>query len=176
MLELPLAGDLLLLLFAGTFFVSTQSAKSYLEQQLSMKNADNATVLALALDQQGADKARMEETISAQFDTGSYKFIELRDPQGKLSPFSPHGYDSVSVIINALNEVAVESDGMLIIPRQALALALAGRWQALESLAGRLGALGGRRGARLGPVRARAPLPGAGRAGGRAGTGGARSF
>ena len=43
------------------------------------------------------------------------------DPQGKLSPFSPHGYDSVSVIINAIWDVAVESGGKLYIPRQALA-------------------------------------------------------
>jgi EAL domain-containing protein (putative c-di-GMP-specific phosphodiesterase class I)/GGDEF domain-containing protein len=75
---------MLFLVFAGTFLVSTQSARLYLEQQLHLKNADTATVLALALSQQGADKAQMEETISAQFDTDSYKFIELRDPAGKL--------------------------------------------------------------------------------------------
>ena len=75
---------LLVLVFAGTFLISTQFAKSYLQQQLSTKNADNAAVLALALSEQDADEARMEQTISAQFDNGSYKFIELRDPQGKL--------------------------------------------------------------------------------------------
>jgi len=43
------------------------------------------------------------------------------DPQGKLSPFSPHGYDAMSVIIAALEEVAVESGDSLVIPRKALA-------------------------------------------------------
>ena len=51
------------------------------------------------------------------------------DPQGKLSPFSPHGYDSVSVLLYAIDEVSTESDGMLTIPRQALA-------QAVRSLSG----------------------------------------
>lgn len=43
------------------------------------------------------------------------------DPQGKLSPFSPHGYDAMSVIITALEKVAVESGDSLVIPRKALA-------------------------------------------------------
>jgi branched-chain amino acid transport system substrate-binding protein len=46
------------------------------------------------------------------------------DPQGKLSPFSPHGYDSVSVILYAIDEVSTASDGKLTIPRHALALAV----------------------------------------------------
>jgi branched-chain amino acid transport system substrate-binding protein len=59
------------------------------------------------------------------------------DPQGKLSPFSPHGYDSVSVILNAIWDVAVESGGKLYIPRQALALAV----RSLESFEGLTGPL-----------------------------------
>ncbi|GAF84517.1 unnamed protein product, partial [marine sediment metagenome] len=43
------------------------------------------------------------------------------DPQGKLSPFSPHGYDSMAILIKAMDEVAVESGSSLIIPRKALA-------------------------------------------------------
>jgi branched-chain amino acid transport system substrate-binding protein len=43
------------------------------------------------------------------------------DEQGKLSPFSPHGYDAQSVLINAIEEVSVESGGKLIVPRKALA-------------------------------------------------------
>ncbi len=46
------------------------------------------------------------------------------DPQGKLSPFSPHGYDSTSVILTSLEEVAIESGDSLIIPRKALAQAV----------------------------------------------------
>lgn len=75
---------LLLLVFSGSFMVSTLSAKSYLQQQLSMKNADNAAALALSLTQQGADEVLLELTLSAQYDTGFYELIELRDPQGKL--------------------------------------------------------------------------------------------
>ncbi|MEH6585121.1 MAG: EAL domain-containing protein [Halioglobus sp.] len=75
---------LLLLVFSGSFLVSTLSAKSYLEQQISMKNADNAAALALSLTQQGADDILLELTLSAQFDTGFYELIELRDPEGKL--------------------------------------------------------------------------------------------
>jgi EAL domain-containing protein (putative c-di-GMP-specific phosphodiesterase class I)/GGDEF domain-containing protein len=75
---------LLMLVFSGSFLVSTLSAKSYLEQQISMKNADNAAALALSLTQQGADDVLLELTLSAQFDTGFYEMIELRDPEGKL--------------------------------------------------------------------------------------------
>ncbi len=46
------------------------------------------------------------------------------DPQGKLSPFSPHGYDAASVLIEAAKSVAVKDGGSLIIPRQAMAQAV----------------------------------------------------
>ncbi|RLQ23584.1 EAL domain-containing protein [Seongchinamella sediminis] len=75
---------LLLLVFSGSFLVTTLSAKSYLQQQISMKNADNAAALALSLSQQGADEVLLELTLSAQFDTGFYELIELRAPDGKL--------------------------------------------------------------------------------------------
>jgi branched-chain amino acid transport system substrate-binding protein len=57
------------------------------------------------------------------------------DPQGKLSPFSPHGYDSASVLIEAIKSVAVKSGSSLIIPRQALA-------QAVRSIQGFTGLTG----------------------------------
>jgi branched-chain amino acid transport system substrate-binding protein len=43
------------------------------------------------------------------------------DEQGKLSPFSPHAYDSMTILLNAVEEVAVKSGSSLIIPRWALA-------------------------------------------------------
>ncbi len=46
------------------------------------------------------------------------------DPQGKLSPFSPHGHDSMAVILHCLDQVAIESGDSLIIPRQALGQAV----------------------------------------------------
>lgn len=73
---------LLTLVFGGSFVVSSLSAKSYLEQQLYMKNVDNAGALALSLTQQQADAVLLELTLAAQFDTGHYELIELRDPEG----------------------------------------------------------------------------------------------
>ncbi|AQA18038.1 GGDEF domain-containing protein [Halioglobus japonicus] len=75
---------LLLAVFSGSFLVSMLSAKSYLEQQISMKNADNAAALALSLTQQGADEVLLELTLSAQFDTGFYELIELLSPEGEV--------------------------------------------------------------------------------------------
>lgn len=46
------------------------------------------------------------------------------DPQGKLSPFSPHGHDAMAILIKAIDQVAVESGSSLIIPRKALAQAV----------------------------------------------------
>jgi branched-chain amino acid transport system substrate-binding protein len=43
------------------------------------------------------------------------------DEQGKLSPFSPHSYDAASILINAIEKVAVEHGDSLVIPRKALA-------------------------------------------------------
>lgn len=74
---------LLVLVFSGSFYVSTQSAKAYLEKQLAIKNIDNAAALALSLTQQGADDVLLELTVAAQFDTGFYELIELADPTGK---------------------------------------------------------------------------------------------
>ncbi|MCB1842063.1 MAG: GGDEF domain-containing protein, partial [Halioglobus sp.] len=74
---------LLALVFGVSLLVTTLSAKAYLEKQLAIKNADNATALALSLGQQGADDVLMELTLAAQFDTGFYELIELSDPDGK---------------------------------------------------------------------------------------------
>ena len=46
------------------------------------------------------------------------------DPQGKLSPFSPHGHDAAALLLKAIDEVAVKSGRSLIIPRKALADAI----------------------------------------------------
>ncbi len=76
---------LLTLVFGGSFLVSSYSARAYLEQQLYMKNADNATALALSLTQQGADEVLLELTLAAQFDTGYYELIELVSPEGEIT-------------------------------------------------------------------------------------------
>ena len=75
---------LLAVIFVGILVVSSLSSKSYLEQQLYMKNSDNAAALALSLTQQDADPVLLELTLSAQFDTGHYELIQLTDPAGEI--------------------------------------------------------------------------------------------
>ena len=75
---------LLLLALGGSFIISIVSAKSYLEEQLRVKNMDNATSLALSMSQMEKDPVTLELLISAQFDTGHYEYIKLVDPQKKI--------------------------------------------------------------------------------------------
>jgi hypothetical protein len=49
----------MLLALVGSLLASLLSARSYLEQQLSMKNADNAAALALSLSQQNPDRSSL---------------------------------------------------------------------------------------------------------------------
>ena len=47
------------LAFGGSFIASTITAKNYLQQQLQMKNIDNATSLALSLSQMEKDPVKI---------------------------------------------------------------------------------------------------------------------
>lgn len=69
---------------AGSVAVSVWSARSYLQNQLALKNSDNAQALALSLSQQRGEAALMELTLAAQFDTGYYRSIRLRDAGGAV--------------------------------------------------------------------------------------------
>lgn len=73
-----------LLALLGSLLASTLNARNYLSEQLSSKNTDNATVLALALSQQNADTVMVELTVSALFDSGHYELIRVVDPLGKV--------------------------------------------------------------------------------------------
>jgi len=75
---------MLLLALGGSFAISIMSAKQYLEEQLHIKNMDNATSLALSISQMEKDPVTLELLISAQFDTGHYEFITLTDPQKQV--------------------------------------------------------------------------------------------
>lgn len=75
---------LLILVSSGSFIVSTLSSKYVLEQQLQMKNMDNATSLALSMSQMQKDPITLDLLISAQFDSGHYQYIGLTDPNGKV--------------------------------------------------------------------------------------------
>ena len=74
-----------LLAFSGSFVLGILSARGYLEEQLAIKNADNAEALALSISQHpGKDHVTRELLISAQFDTGHYASIRFHDPFGNL--------------------------------------------------------------------------------------------
>lgn len=67
---------MLLLVLAGNFAISTLSAKTYLEDQLRLKNIDNANSLALSISQlDEKDLVTIELLITAQFDAGHYEYI-----------------------------------------------------------------------------------------------------
>ena len=72
-----------LLAFVGSVTVAVESARTYFQTQLQLKNADNATALALALSQQKGDPELMNLTMSAQFDTGFYRRIRLVGTDGQ---------------------------------------------------------------------------------------------
>ena len=73
-----------LLALGGNLIVSTLSARHYLEQQLRVKNLDNATSLALSLSQLPKDPVTVELQIAAQFDAGHYRLIRLVSPKGDV--------------------------------------------------------------------------------------------
>lgn len=72
-----------LVAFAGSFLASLFTARQYLEQQLTIKNADNAASLALSMTQLGKDPVTIELQVAALADSGQYKQIRILDPQGK---------------------------------------------------------------------------------------------
>ena len=69
--------------FGGSMIVSVLSARHYLQQQLQVKNIDNATSLALSLSQLDKDPVTVELQVAAQFDTGHYRYIRIVSPTGK---------------------------------------------------------------------------------------------
>ncbi len=75
---------LLLLSFVGSLAISITSSRDYIEQEVRIKNADNATTLALSMSQLDKDLVILELLISAQFDTGYYRSIILRDAEGEV--------------------------------------------------------------------------------------------
>lgn len=74
-----------LLALGGSLAVSTLTARQYLEQQLNIKNSDNARALALSLSSQhDKDPVTIELQLSSQFDTGYYRSIRLTDPNDEV--------------------------------------------------------------------------------------------
>ena len=75
----------LVLAFGASVGVTVASARSTLQTQLRLKNADNAASLALALSQQKGDRALLELLLAAQFDTGFYQRIRYLDASGAVA-------------------------------------------------------------------------------------------
>jgi len=70
--------------FGGSMAVSVLSARTYMEQQLQIKNIDNATSLALSLTQLPKDPVTIELQIASQFDAGHYRYIRVTSPTGTV--------------------------------------------------------------------------------------------
>ncbi|MFO7646589.1 MULTISPECIES: EAL domain-containing protein [Halomonas] len=75
---------LLLLAFGGSLFIGVSTSRHYIEQEVQIKNADNANALALSMSQLDKDPVTIGLLMAAQFDTGHYRLIELRDPEGEI--------------------------------------------------------------------------------------------
>jgi predicted signal transduction protein with EAL and GGDEF domain len=73
-----------LIALVGSLFASTMSSRAYLNEQLRMKNSDNATVLALSLSQKSIEPVELELIITSLFDNGHYASIRMFDPNGKI--------------------------------------------------------------------------------------------
>ena len=70
--------------FTGSLIVSMVTARQYLEQQLAIKNNDNAASLALSMSQLAKDPITIELQVAAVFDSGQYALVQLVDPEGKV--------------------------------------------------------------------------------------------
>ncbi len=107
------------LAFGISFLVSAWSARNYLEDQLRLKNIDNANSLALSMSQMDKDPVMLELMIAAQFDIGHYKSIRLVSPAGKVivERVSESGADKVPawfadlIPLDAAPGVALVQDG-----------------------------------------------------------------
>ncbi len=80
---LMLLGVLLLSLF-GSLATLVLTSRETLQTQLRVRNADAATMLALALSQQRGEPELMRLVALAQFDTGHYRQIRLLAPGGAV--------------------------------------------------------------------------------------------
>ena len=70
--------------FTGSLIVSMVTARQYLEQQLAIKNNDNAASLALSMSQLAKDPITIELQVAAVFDSGQYASVQVIDPEGKV--------------------------------------------------------------------------------------------
>lgn len=76
---------LLMLVFVGTFFISVQNTRSYLQNQLESHAQDAATSLGLSISSHLAagDEATVTVMTDAIFDRGFYRMVRVEDIEGK---------------------------------------------------------------------------------------------
>ena len=72
------------LAFAGSFAATMLAARGYLEQQLAIKNADNAAALALSMSQLEKDRATLDLQVVSLFETGQYESIRVTNTRGTV--------------------------------------------------------------------------------------------
>ena len=70
-------GLLIVIAFAASLAASLVSAQSYYQDQLTLKNIDNANSLAIALSHTEKEQALIRSLVDAQFSTGHYRQIKL---------------------------------------------------------------------------------------------------
>lgn len=75
---------LMLVIFGTTFVINGFSSSRYLEEQLSIKNSDDASALALSLSQQSLDSVALEIQLASQLDHGSYEWVEFKAADGTV--------------------------------------------------------------------------------------------
>ncbi|MDH4052981.1 MAG: GGDEF domain-containing protein, partial [Rubrivivax sp.] len=80
-----LLGAVLALAVGGAVAVNLRSTRDTLQDQVQLKNEDNAQALALALSQQQGDPVRMRLLVQAQSDTGHYRLIRYLGTDGAVA-------------------------------------------------------------------------------------------
>lgn len=111
---------LVVIMFLCGVIISTSSNIHQINEQLSIKNNDNANLLAQVLSEVEKDTVLLELLVSAQFDTGHYEYIKLRSFDGSVNinkefegvteSSAPKWFSSL-VNIDARNGVAYVDDG-----------------------------------------------------------------
>jgi EAL domain-containing protein (putative c-di-GMP-specific phosphodiesterase class I)/GGDEF domain-containing protein len=74
----------MLLVFGATFIINSATSSQYLEEQLTLKNQDEATALALSLSQQTLDLVTLELQLATLVDLGAYEMLQFHDPMGTV--------------------------------------------------------------------------------------------
>ena len=70
------------LAFGASLVITLLAARGYHEEQLAVRNEDNAAALALAMSQLPKDRATIDIQLVSLFETGHYQSIEVVDVQG----------------------------------------------------------------------------------------------